>query len=72
MITVVLSVCLIAQPMKCKDIQIPVLEVDEKMLTPWKCAHHGQLQAVKWIKTHPKYQIKRYKCVPEKRKQFDI
>ena len=72
MITVILTACLVTQPMKCKDINIPILEV--KNVTPWKCGRFGQLKAEEWAKDHPKWKIQRWACDPRDKndKQIDI
>ena len=72
MISVVLTVCLVAAPSTCKDVRIPILEIEAKTVTPFGCALNGQKSAMKWNRDHPKWKIARYKCVDEDKKDIEI
>jgi len=34
----------------------------DRMPTPWECAHHGQLEALEFMKTHPNYKLAKFGC----------
>ena len=34
----------------------------ERMPTPWECARYGQVEAVKWMETHPNYKLAKFGC----------
>lgn len=33
-----------------------------RMPTPWECAHYGQIEAEKFMSTHPNYKLTKYGC----------
>jgi hypothetical protein len=61
MIEIVLSVCLLAEPQRCRDEHVTVLAENA---TPFQCMRYGQLESVKWSEAHPKWSIKRWTCRP--------
>lgn len=64
MLVLVLAVCLELDPQDCREIQLPMLA---EAATPYQCAHNGQIEAVKWVESHPQWRVRRWKCVPEER-----
>ena len=61
MIEIVLSVCLLAEPGRCRDEHVTVLAENS---TPFQCMRYGQLEAVKWSEAHPKWSVQRWTCRP--------
>jgi hypothetical protein len=61
MIELVLAVCLIDDPSRCKDVRQTFME---EGVTPMACMMIGQHEAVKWLEGHPKWQLKRWSCQP--------
>lgn len=59
MIELVMSICLIAEPTKCKDVR---LSFAEQNLTPHSCVMNGQIEIAKWIDTHPDWQVAKWGC----------
>lgn len=50
MIELVLSICLIAEPTRCRDVR---LSFAEPSVTPQSCLMNGQIEIAKWIDSHP-------------------
>lgn len=61
MIELVMSVCLIAEPQRCKDVTLN-FEADNE--TPMQCNLFGQPEMAKWINAHPKWRILKWRCQP--------
>ncbi len=61
MIEIVLSVCLLAEPGRCRDEHVTVLAENS---TPFQCMRYGQLETVKWSEAHPKWTVQRWTCRP--------
>lgn len=59
-IEIVLSVCLIGEPSKCKDVNLSF--VNDHYPTPFQCVHYGQYHASQWINEHPEYKITKFSC----------
>jgi hypothetical protein len=60
---ILLSVCLLLQPLECKDIHLQVVpESHESLLVPFHCMRQGQIVGQKWIEEHPGWTIARWKC----------
>lgn len=59
MIELIVSVCLQAQPGQCKDVHLTYTAAG---LTPFKCVMGGQPYIAKWVKQHPKWYVKRWRC----------
>lgn len=71
MLELILTVCLLAEPEKCKDVTLTM--VSEHSVTPQQCFHNGQLEMVKWIEMNPKWKITRWKCkIVDDKKKVDI
>lgn len=61
MIELLVSVCLIAEPEKCKDVS---LVFDADSVTPMQCLMGAQPEIAKWVDLHPKWVAKRWTCQP--------
>lgn len=59
MIELVIAVCLIDAPDRCKDVHL-TFEGDH--VTPQQCMMNGQIEIAKWVGEHPKWQVKRWGC----------
>lgn len=59
MIVLVLSVCLAADPDRCKDVN---LTFSADGLTPYECVMRAQPELAKWIGEHPGWQVKKWRC----------
>ena len=71
MISVVISACLIAQPMKCEDFSLQFAEEIENV-TPFACMRYAQPELVKWNEHHPHWKIRKWKCKSAGKKFIDI
>lgn len=61
MLELVLSVCLIDDPARCKDVS---LVYSSENLTPMQCMMMSQAEIAKWTEGHPKWVAKRWACRP--------
>ena len=61
MIELVVAVCLIDQPERCKDVH---LNFAAENVTPQQCMQYGQMEMAKWIGDHPGYRIMKWRCGP--------
>lgn len=59
MIEIVLSVCLVANPGSCKDVNLTYMA---ESVTPYQCMVYGQSEIAKWVNVHPKWKVQRWKC----------
>jgi len=59
MIELVLSVCLMADPGKCKDVHLTYVDGE---ITPFTCMMYGQTEAAKWGEGNPSWAVKGWKC----------
>ncbi len=59
MIELVMAVCMIDQPSRCKDVTI---NFAAENLTVNRCLMSGQLEMAKWIGEHPNWVIRKYTC----------
>jgi hypothetical protein len=59
MLELVVSVCLFADPAKCKDVR---LNFAEENVTPMQCVMNGQIEIAKWVDVHPDWQVKKWGC----------
>lgn len=64
MLVLALSVCLSASPAECKDVHLTFLADNA---TPFQCMRMGQPEIAKWSLSHPKWTVKKWRCVPEDR-----
>jgi hypothetical protein len=69
MLELILTVCLLADTTRCKDVTLTMVETHQ--VTPQQCFHNGQIEMVKWLEANPKWRIAKWKCqVP--RNKIDI
>lgn len=61
MIELLVSVCLVAEPDKCKDVSM-VFDADS--VTPMQCMMGAAPEIAKWVDEHPKWVAKRWTCQP--------
>ncbi len=61
MIEILLSVCLIAGPERCKDERLSFIAEN---ITPRQCMSTGQIEIAKWTEAHPNWWVKRWSCGP--------
>ena len=69
MIELVISVCMLSQPEHCKDVH---LTYSDQNLTPYQCVMRGQPEMAKWIESHPKWRIHKWRCGRARTAQRDI
>lgn len=59
MIELVLAVCMVGQPAKCRDVY---LNFEAESVTPQQCMMYGQMEMAKWAEEHPDYTITKWRC----------
>jgi hypothetical protein len=59
MIELVLSICLIAEPSRCKDVHLTFMEGAD---TPHACMMNGQTEIAKWMDSHPDWRVAKWGC----------
>ena len=59
MLELLVSVCLMDNPERCKDVSLAYVE---EQLTPMQCMMGAQSEIAKWIEGHPNWQVKRWTC----------
>lgn len=59
MIELLVSVCLIDDPARCKDVRLSYLA---EGLSPYQCVMSGQAEIAKWSEGHPKWRIAKWRC----------
>lgn len=59
MLELVLMVCLITDPSRCKDV---ALTYSAESVNPYTCVTRAQPEIAKWIEAHPKWVAKRWTC----------
>ena len=59
MIEILVSVCFITDPGKCKEVH---LTYAAEAVTPHQCMMFGQAEIAKWSMGNPKWKIDRWKC----------
>lgn len=61
MLELLLSVCLIDAPERCKDV---ALTYSAENFTPFQCMMGAQPEIAKWSEGHPNWVVKRWVCQP--------
>lgn len=61
MLILALSVCLLSDPTDCKDVHLTFMADNT---TPMQCIRMGQPEIAKWTVEHPKWRVKKWRCVP--------
>jgi len=59
MIELILSVCMITQPQSCRNVH---LTYAADRLTANQCMMAAQPQVAEWLTTHPRWQVRRWRC----------
>ena len=59
MIELIVSVCMISDPARCKDVR---LNFAEQNVSAQACMFNGQLEIAKWSETHPGWQVAKWGC----------
>jgi hypothetical protein len=61
MIELFVSVCLLSDPSRCKDVS---LVYTTENLTPMQCLMGAPAEIAKWSESHPNWVAKRWTCRP--------
>lgn len=61
MIEIVLSVCMLADPGRCKDVHLTYM-AEAQAITPHSCMMYGQSEIAKWTEGNPNWAIQRWTC----------
>jgi hypothetical protein len=59
MIELVMSVCLVSDPGRCKDVR---LNFAEQNVSARECLFNGQVEMAKWSETHPDWKVASWQC----------
>lgn len=59
MIEIVLSVCLVQDPAKCKDVNLNFMG---DSITAQACMFKGQVAISRWSEGHPNWRITKWRC----------
>ncbi len=59
MFELVLSVCFVADPARCKDVKLSYME---EKITPQQCMMTGQSEIAKWAEGNPNWRIEKWTC----------
>ena len=60
LIEILLSVCMIQDIGRCKDVKLSYMSEDQ--ITPHNCMINGQTEIAKWIEGNPNWQIMKWSC----------
>lgn len=61
MIEIVLSVCMLADPAKCKDVHLSYM-AESQQVTPHQCMLYGQSEIAKWAEGNPNWKLQKWSC----------
>lgn len=61
MIEIVMLVCMLADPAKCKDVHLSYV-AESTNVTPQQCMMNGQVEMAKWAEGNPNWAIQRWRC----------
>jgi hypothetical protein len=59
MIELVVAVCLVDEPKRCKDV---TLNFEGTSVSAGECMTTGQIEMAKWIGEHPNWVIQKWRC----------
>lgn len=62
MLELVVAVCMIDEPTRCKDVNLALEGVSVRMAA--QCMMQGQFRMAEWVGDNPNWQIKRWSCSP--------
>lgn len=63
MLEILASVCLTADPGKCKDVHLTFI-AESQNVTQQQCFQFGQIELAKWTAGHPDWRIAKWSCRP--------
>lgn len=61
MFALVVSVCMIDQPARCKDV---TMNFEGSVPSQSRCMMGGQMEMAKWAGEHPNWVIRKWRCEP--------
>lgn len=61
MLEIIASVCLMAEPGKCKDVHL-TFAAESEAVTQQQCFMFGQIELAKWTEGHPDWRVARWSC----------
>ncbi len=61
MIEIVLSVCMLADPARCKDVHLSYM-AEGQGVTPHQCMMYGQSEIAKWAEGNPNWKLHKWSC----------
>ncbi len=63
MLELIVAVCLAEEPAHCKDVSLTFLD---EQVSQYQCmmGFGAQAEVTKWLAANPKWQLKRWTCVP--------
>lgn len=59
MIEIILSVCMIDSPDRCKDVRLTYMA---ERVTPFECMVYGQGEIAKWNEGNPNWRVMKWSC----------
>jgi hypothetical protein len=59
MLELIVSVCLVQDPGRCKDVHLSFIA---DTVTPHQCMMNGQIEIAKWTEGHPNWRVMRWTC----------
>ncbi len=59
MIEIVVAVCMIDEPERCKDVRLTYMA---ESVTAHQCMMLGQAEIAKWTEGHPNWRVTRWTC----------
>jgi hypothetical protein len=59
MIELVVAVCMVDQPTRCRDV---TLNFEGESVTAQQCENNSQLAMAQWIGEHPNWVIQKWSC----------
>jgi hypothetical protein len=61
--TILLAACLIVDPGTCRGVEVYVTpENGASLQNPFHCWRHAQLEAAKWVESHPDWRVTHLSC----------
>lgn len=61
MIEIVLSVCMLADPSRCKDVHLSYM-AEGQGVTPHQCMLYGQSEIARWSEGNPNWKLQKWSC----------
>jgi hypothetical protein len=60
MLELVVAVCMIDEPARCKDVHLALESAGR--VTAQQCFMHSQFEMARWVGENPMWQVKRWSC----------